>query len=33
MTNEELKKMIKYMVDEIKDRRKLVRISTVIKNL
>lgn len=33
MTNEELKKIIKSMLDKIQDKDKLVKIYTVIKNI
>ena len=33
MTNEELKKIIKHLVDKIQDRGKLVKLLTVIKSL
>ena len=33
MTNEELKKIIKAMLDKIQDKDKLVKIYTVIRNI
>lgn len=33
MTNEELKKIIKAMLDKIQDKDKLVKIYTVVKNI
>ena len=33
MTNEELKKIIKNMLDKIQDKEKLIKIYTVIKNI
>ena len=33
MTNEEIKNVIKYMIDKIQDRRKLIKLLTTIKHL
>ncbi len=33
MTNEELKKIMKYLIDKIQDREKLVKIWTVIRKI